>query len=167
MEIHTIEPFLAYWKRIRGRSRAVAERIPPKRLEWRPAGDRFSPGDLVRHLAATERWLFVEPALGGPSRYPGCGPELAVGKEPVLAYLDRMHEESTSLLEPLSPADLKAPCRTVAGAEISTWKWLRAMVEHEVHHRGQLYQILGDLGIATPSLFGLTEPEVYEGSETG
>lgn len=34
------------------------------------------------------------------------------------------------------------------------------MVEHEVHHRGQLYQMLGMLSVATPPLFGLTSEQV-------
>jgi uncharacterized damage-inducible protein DinB len=42
------------------------------------------------------------------------------------------------------------------------WKWLRAMVEHEVHHRGQLYLMLGMVGVATPPIFGLTSEEVRD-----
>lgn len=45
------------------------------------------------------------------------------------------------------------------------WKWLRLMIEHEIHHRGQLYQVLGDMGIETHPLFGLTEPEVLTRSK--
>jgi uncharacterized damage-inducible protein DinB len=34
------------------------------------------------------------------------------------------------------------------------------MVEHEAHHRGQIYVMLSILGVATPPLYGLTEEEV-------
>jgi uncharacterized damage-inducible protein DinB len=34
------------------------------------------------------------------------------------------------------------------------------MVEHEAHHRGQLYFTLGLLGVPTPPIFGLSEPEL-------
>jgi uncharacterized damage-inducible protein DinB len=34
------------------------------------------------------------------------------------------------------------------------------MVEHEVHHRAQIYIYLGLLGIATPPIYGLTSEEV-------
>lgn len=37
----------------------------------------------------------------------------------------------------------------------------RAVLEHEAHHRGQLYFILGLRGISTPPIFGLTSEEVY------
>ena len=38
------------------------------------------------------------------------------------------------------------------------------MVEHEVHHRAQIYLMLGVLGVDTPPLYGLTEEEVKERS---
>jgi len=34
------------------------------------------------------------------------------------------------------------------------------MVEHESHHRGQLYFMLGLIGVPTPPIFGLTEEQV-------
>ena len=43
---------------------------------------------------------------------------------------------------------------------ITTWKWLRAMLEHEAHHRGQLYLMLGLRGVTTPPIYGLTAEEV-------
>ncbi|MEO1587753.1 MAG: DinB family protein [Bacteroidota bacterium] len=60
----------------------------------------------------------------------------------------------------LSPRDLRHKVRTPAGIEITLWKWLRAMLEHEIHHRGQLYMYLAILGIQTPPLYGLTSEEV-------
>ena len=49
---------------------------------------------------------------------------------------------------------------TPAGTPITTWKWLRAMVEHEAHHRGQIYLMLGLLEVPIPPLYGLTSEEV-------
>jgi len=43
---------------------------------------------------------------------------------------------------------------TPVGAEITAWKWLRAMCEHEAHHRGQLSLYLRLLGVDPPSIFG-------------
>lgn len=39
-------------------------------------------------------------------------------------------------------------------------KWLRAMIEHEVHHRGQIYLMLSVLKVPTPPIFGLTSEEL-------
>lgn len=165
MKSTDIEEFLDYHGRIRDRTERVATRIPPGRIEWRPRPDAFSFGDVLRHVGALERYMFVENALLRPSRYPGHGIELAEGHAAVLAFLRRTHEESVEMLRTLEPADLERRCTTPAGAELRVWKWLRAMVEHEVHHRGQLYLLLADLGVDTPPLYGLTSEEVRARSE--
>jgi uncharacterized damage-inducible protein DinB len=46
------------------------------------------------------------------------------------------------------------------GVEITRWKWMRSMVEHEIDHRGQVYLYLGILGVPNPPLYGLTSEEV-------
>lgn len=164
MEIRTIEPFLDYYARIRERTRRVAALIPPERLEWAPREGAWSFGDVVRHLGAIERWMFAENVSGRPSRYPGHGKELADGYEAVLAYFDRMHEEAMDVFRALTPQALQARCTTPGGASMPAWKWLRAMVEHEIHHRGQIYLMLGMIGVPTPPLYGLTSEEVRDRS---
>jgi len=69
------------------------------------------------------------------------------------------------LIAALTPEQLQASCTTVAGAEVPVWLLLRVMLEHEIHHRGQLYTLLGLLGAPRPPLFGLTEREVLAASE--
>ena len=160
MEIRSARQFLEYWDNVRGRTRRVVACIPPARLEWAPRDGAFTLGDTVRHLATIERFMYAETVAGRPSRYPGCGRELADGYEAVVAYLDRLDTESKDIIGSLSDVDLERKCRTPAGIEITTWKWLRAMVEHEVHHRGQIYLMLGMLGVPTPPIFGLTSEEV-------
>jgi len=85
---------------------------------------------------------------------------LADGLQAVLSYYDALHSEARALFATLTPAQWTGRVVTPAGASITTWKWLRAMVEHEAHHRGQLYFTLGLLGVATPPIFGLSEPEL-------
>ncbi len=164
MEVTRIEPFLSFLASVRKRTRALAACIPDDQLEWRPTPSQFSAGDLIRHIAGAERWMFVENAVGRPSIYPGHGPELAADLGACLDYMDRTHEESRALLATLTPDQIQGPCTTVAGAEVPVWLLLRVMLEHEIHHRGQLYSVLGVLGVEGPSLFGLTEDEVLAGS---
>lgn len=162
MEITSVASFLSYYEGIRERTRRVVACIPDERMEWRHAPGRFSFADLVRHLAALERYMFAENAAGRPSTYPGHGPELADGADDVRRFYDRMRAESLEIFRALTDADLARRCTTPAGASMPVWKWLRAMVEHEVHHRGQLYLMLGMVGVATPPIFGLTSEEVRD-----
>jgi uncharacterized damage-inducible protein DinB len=108
--------------------------------------------------------MFAENVQLRPSRYPGHGKELADGYEEVVAFFNRMHAESTEIFSRLTDEDLEKKCVTPAGGSITIWKWLRAMVEHEIHHRGQLYIYLGMLGLSGPPLYGLTSEEVLENS---
>ena len=170
--------FLVYFEKIRARTDRVAALIPPEMIDWAPGDEewpsrgrgrtsapepapaRFTLGDVVRHIAATERYMFAENARRRPSRYPGCGRELADGLDAVLAYLRDRHRESVEIFASLSPSDWEARCETPGGASIRIGKWLRSMIEHEVHHRGQIYLMLGMLGVPTPPLYGLTSEEV-------
>lgn len=156
----TRESFLEYWPSVRKRTGRLLAGIAPEQLEWTPAAARWSLGDQVRHLAGIERWMYAETVHGRPSRYPGHGRNLAEGAEAVGAYLDRCHAESMELFLALTQEQWEGKSLTVAGTPITTWKWLRAMIEHEAHHRGQMYFTLGLLGVKTPPLFGLTEEEV-------
>lgn len=160
MEITTTESFLTYFEKVRERTLRVARCIPPDHLEWRYREGTFSFGDLLRHLGAIERYMFAENAVLRSSRYPGHGRELADGYEEVFAYLNRMHAEAVEIFAGVSSSDLQRKCVTPGGAELAVWKWLRSMVEHEVHHRGQIYTYLSMLGIQGPPLYGLTSEEV-------
>lgn len=51
--------------------------------------------------------MVAENLQGRPSRYPGHG------------------------------ADLLTPCQNPSGTSMATWKWLRALAEHEAHRRFQ------------------------------
>jgi uncharacterized damage-inducible protein DinB len=149
-----------YFENVRSRTARVIACIPPAQLEWRPRPGSFSFGDLIRHIAATERYMFAENAQGRPSRYPGHGPELAEGWDDVNAFLQRLHAESMAIFSALPDDALSGSCVTPGGARLAVWKWLRAMIEHEVHHRGQIYLMLGLIGVPTPPLYGLTSEEV-------
>lgn len=152
--------FLKHFENVRKRTRRVAMCIPEDRVEWSPRDGMFTPGDLVRHIAVTERYIWAETVHNKPAAYVSHGRELADGKDQVLALLDRLHEESTALFRALPEGSMNEPCHTAAGVPLTTWKWLQMMTEHEVHHRGQLYTTLACLGVTTPPLYGLTSQDV-------
>jgi len=193
MEITNTREFPAlwdndYWEKVRQRTLKVIACIPPDKYDWRYAEGKFSFADIIRHLATIERYMYAENVQLKPSRYPGHGPEVAhslevakafevtkaleVANAPqladspanVLAFFNQMHQESMAIFSRLTPEDLQKKCVTPGGISITVWKWLRAMVEHEVHHRAQMYIYLGLLGIATPPIYGLTSEEVRERS---
>ncbi|MFN2385444.1 MAG: DinB family protein [Thermoanaerobaculia bacterium] len=166
MQILEIAPFLEYFERLRDRTRRVVAAIPHERLDWTYRPGKFTCADIVRHLAAIERWMYAENVQGKPSRYAGHGPEIAEGYPDLTTFLESLHADAMTIFAGLTPQDLAGKCLTPAGTSITTWKWLRAMVEHEVHHRGQLYVYAGMMGLEGPPLYGLTSEEVRSRSAT-
>jgi uncharacterized damage-inducible protein DinB len=160
MEIRTIEPFLQYFKNVRERTMRVARCIPPEKIEWTYAPGKFTLSDLLRHIAVAERYMWAETVSGRTSCYTSHSAELADGFENVIAFMERLHAESVQIFAKLSDKELLSKCTTPDGAQITKWKWLRLMVEHEIHHRGQIYLYLGILGVPTPPLYGLTSEQV-------
>jgi uncharacterized damage-inducible protein DinB len=155
-----LDEFLHHLSRVRERTRRVAACIPPEHIEWTYKPDAFTLGDLVRHIAVTERFIWAETVHNRPSGYVTHGRELADGRDAVLALLDRLHEESVAQFRQLTAEMLAAKCATPEGARLTTWKWLRMLPEHEIHHRGQIYTMLGMLDVPTPPLYGMTSAEV-------
>jgi uncharacterized damage-inducible protein DinB len=160
MDLTSIDSFLAYWTKMHERTRRVIASIPPEHLEWSYREGKFTFGDLIRHLALLERHMFAENVTGMASRYRGCGREHADGYPAVLELFERLDQETVAILRSLPESRLREHCVTPGGAKILVWKWLRAMVEHHAHHRGQIYLMLGLLDVETPPLYGLTSEEV-------
>lgn len=164
MEITSIASFLDYYGKIRARTKKLIAVIQPEQLDFTYKPGKFTIGDQLRHIAAIERYMFAETIAGRPSAYQGCGRELADGYEAVVAYMDEMHRQSLEIFGKLKDSDLTRKCLTPGNAEMTVWKWLRAMTEHEIHHRAQLYLYLNILDVKTPPIFGLTAEEVEERS---
>ena|GEM_PF-3344596 len=60
MEIKTIQPFLHYFGIVRERTMRVARCIPPDKIDWTYADGKFTLGDILRHLAVAERYMWAE-----------------------------------------------------------------------------------------------------------
>ncbi|MGB9433029.1 MAG: DinB family protein [Candidatus Acidiferrum sp.] len=101
-----------------------------------------------------------------PAAIPATAKEFADGREAILELMERLHAESTDIFSKLSDESLQEKCVNVGGMEIARWKWMRSMVEHEIHHRGQVYLYLGLLGVTTPPLYGLSSAEVRARGES-
>ena len=97
------QSFLQYLDSVHARTRRVIELIPPEQLEWAPAPGKFSFGDIVRHLANIERFMYAESVSGRPSAYTGHDRRFADGYGAVVAYYDRMHDASRAIFAALTP----------------------------------------------------------------
>jgi len=164
MEIQSLDVFLEYLDKVHQRTLRVARAIPDDKLDWSYAEGKFTLGDLVRHMGAIERYMFGETIQGKPSSYSGCGKYLASGLDEVIRFKETMDRETVEIIRSLGDEGMTRKCTTPDGASITVWKWLRLMVEHEIHHRGQIYIYLAMLEVPTPPLYGLTAEQLIERS---
>ena len=162
MQTQELDIFLDYLDKVQQRTMRVVRCIPPDELDWSYRDGKFTLGDLVRHMGAIERYMFGETVQGKPSRYTGCGKNLADGLDEVIQFKETMHRETVEIIRQLGVEGLNRKCTTPDGASITVWKWLRLMVEHEIHHRGQIYLYLSLLNVPTPPLYGLTSEQLSE-----
>ncbi len=156
--------FLNYFDKVHQRTMNVVRAISPDKVDWRFRADKFTLGDVVRHIAASNRYIFAEVVRSGRSTYAGCGPELAATYDEIVAFSERMHAECVDIFSSLNDEDWNRKNPTPAGAPVTAWKWLRSMLEHEIHHRGQIYIYLSLLEVAAPPIYGLTSEQVRERS---
>jgi DinB family protein len=67
MQIENTGLFLEYFDKVHQRTLRVARSIPPDKMEWSYRTGKFTLGDLVRHIATIERYMFVETIQGSPA----------------------------------------------------------------------------------------------------
>lgn len=145
--------FSDYFERIYQRTLEVAQAVPPAQIDWRPAPGELSCGELIRHLGAAEL-MNVRAVATGMLRYDGHAAEPGATHADALAYLVRCHTEAQALLValPVERFQLNIPGMW---QDVSGWRRLMGMIEHEIHHRSQLCSYLTQLGIAPLALFGI------------
>lgn len=160
MEITSVSAFIDYYEKIRARTNRIIEIVPPDHLDFSYKPGKFTIGDQIRHIAAIERYMYGETISGRPSGYPGCGKELADGYENTVNFFNEMHRQTIEIIKSIPDENLTRKCLTAGNNPISIWKWLRAMVEHEIHHRAELYIYLNLLDVKTPQIFGFSAEEV-------
>lgn len=160
MEITDIKLFIKYFESIRKRTLNVIRCIPEDKIDWAPKQGKMTFGNILTHLALSERYLFVGISKYDKNEYAGFDQTKIKGYSEIIKFLEDAHNESMSLLRTIDNSELKKKVTTPDGIQITMWKWLRAMVEHEIHHRGTIYSNLSLLDIKTPPIFGLEEREV-------
>lgn len=162
MEITKIETFLSYFEKTRVATLKVIEVIPHDKIDWSYMPEKFTIADLVRHIAAIERNIFAEVALGNKPNYKGCRKDLADGYENIVRYFNEMHSQSIEIFKSISDESLKRKIKSLDGKEIELGNFLRALILHETHHRAALCIYLNLLGVVTPPILGLMEEQVIQ-----
>lgn len=164
MEITSVKSFLEYYQKIWNRTLRVTKTIPQDKIHWRPNDSAFSFADILTHLTNLERFMFAETVINNVNRYPGHENGKTENFTTLLGNWKDTFQRTFEMISQLKNNQLEDRCTTPDGASIRIWKWLRAMIEHHIHHRGQIYTYLKLIKIESPSLYGLTSEQVKDRS---
>lgn len=147
-------------------TRRLLERAPAAAFDWRPHPKSFTLGGLATHLSRLPRWgarILTQPDhdLAGAGSAPA--PALATPAD-VLAAFDEAVGATRHLLTTLSEAELSAPWSlTRKGDVLLTVPRIAAfklfVINHTVHHRGQLSVYLRMQDVSVPAMYGPTADE--------
>ena len=146
-------------------TRTVLERVPQDKFDWKPHAKSFSLGALAAHVATLPTWgtetLTRSEIDVGTTQQP---PTALPSRQEVLATFDRSVAGARAALAGRTDAELMAMWSLKRGGRtlftMPKAAVLRSFVlNHLVHHRGQLTVYLRLLDIPVPSIYGPSADE--------
>jgi len=146
-------------------TRRLLERVPDDRLAWQPHPKSMTLGRLATHIAEIPHWaqtvikdsVFEMPS--GPYV-----PKTAASREDLLKTFDGHVAAARALVSAVSDAELTATWTMKAGGQevMSLPKamvWRTMVMNHAIHHRGQLSVFLRENDVPIPSIYGPSADE--------
>jgi uncharacterized damage-inducible protein DinB len=160
------ESLLPEFDREMGLTRRVLERVPDGQFAWKPHEKSMTLGRLAEHLAELPMWCrftILESGIDvGTGRPAGYTPPAT--RAAVLDMFDKNLAEARAALNGRTDAELMAPWKLSSqGKEVFTMPKavvLRGFVmNHMIHHRGQMSVYLRLHNVPVPSLYGPSADE--------
>ena len=139
--------FFSHWSQVRSALLATIDKFSDDELAYAPAGSSWTAGKIMLHIGdAEDGWLryVIQRDLPG---WPVNELDEFPTKRMIKAYLAEVHSRTDSYLATLELADLEREVETPWSADPLELGWIIwHVLEHEIHHRGELSLMLGLLG---------------------
>jgi uncharacterized damage-inducible protein DinB len=145
-------------------TRRLLERVPDGKSDWKPHPKSMELGFLAMHIASMPEWgtttlRLLELNFGDPKTVERYALPPFSTTESLLERFDRLVEEARAALASISDEELQVPWTLRNGDHIMftlprivtfrTW-----VLNHTIHHRGQLGVYLRLLDVPLPSVYG-------------
>jgi uncharacterized damage-inducible protein DinB len=155
------EALLPEYDREMGLTRRLLERVPDAQFPWKPHERSMPLGRLAEHLAELPHWV-VESITNISTEISTRTPadhQPPATRQAVLALFDQNVKAGRAALAGRTDAELMAPWTLKAqGKEVFTMPKAAALrnfvMNHVIHHRGQLSVYLRLQDIPLPSMYG-------------
>jgi uncharacterized damage-inducible protein DinB len=131
-----VNGLLEHWMRHRKVLHDLLDLIGNENIHYKPWNDAFSLGALAIHMAVSSD-RFVQAIKNGEFTFPSSSNEFETIDD--IRNIVRGYTEKTkSTFKTFSDSDLDKKLdfnQLIASGEI----WLNSMIDHEIHHKGQLF----------------------------
>lgn len=159
-----VDAFLPEFDREMGVTRRLLERVPDAHVAWRPHEKSMSLGRLAAHVAEMPYWCTMALTRDGLDVAEDKPGDPSVTRETLVATFDGHLSSARAALVGRTDAELLATWSfSVEGKEIFTMPKvavLRSFVmNHMIHHRGQLSVYLRLQNVPLPSMYGPSADE--------
>jgi uncharacterized damage-inducible protein DinB len=137
----------AHWQQIRAGLLTTIDQFSDAELSYQPFEGGWTAGDIMLHIADAEegwhRFVLTRELDVWPDQYTlaNYSSKLAIKQA-----LEQVHNQMVDFLNTLQEADLSRTIIAPWGEEFQIAWVLWHVLEHEIHHRGELSLILGLLG---------------------
>jgi uncharacterized damage-inducible protein DinB len=147
-------------------TRKVLERIPDDKLGWKPHDRSMTMGELATHLATISHWS--EAIMGQESFDVETAPPTPKlkSRQEILGAFDQSTATARKVIAAASDEKMMKPWSLVSGGKtvfsLPRVGVLRSFImNHGIHHRGQLSVYLRLNNVPVPSIYG---PSADEGA---
>ena len=153
-----LDDLVEHLERYRAVTLQVLDMVEGADLAWRPGPEQYSLGQQLLHIAQSED-LYVHGLFDGDWNYDRARfPDPPPGREELRALFARVREQLRARLSDLAPAEL-GRIVTIPGSSLehSLRSWLWFLIEHEIHHKAQIWVYLRLMG-RTPPFYAMPLP---------
>jgi uncharacterized damage-inducible protein DinB len=147
-------------------TRKVIQNVPEGKKSYKPDAKSMSANDLAWHIASTEVW-FLGGILKGKFEMDPTqeNPSPATIKE-ILDYYEKNMGPLLTQVKSMSGEDL-AKVVPFFGMQMPNVSFLNILINHSIHHRGQLSAYLRPMGAKVPSIYGGSADEPFQMESAG
>ena len=142
-----LQHLMSHWKGIRAGLLETVDKFNDQDLSYVPYDGAWSVGQILRNIAHEEEieihYGLTRQTAEFPPEY---GAEDYPTVESIKALLAEVHGRTRAYLEGLDDADLDPEVEAAWGQTYRLGSMVWHVMEHEIHHRGELSLILGMLG---------------------
>jgi uncharacterized damage-inducible protein DinB len=138
---------LDYWKNVRTGLMETIDKFELAELDFKPYTGGWTVRQLILHIAQEESGEFNYGIRRVRKEFPAeYNPELYQTVDAVKSLLASVHIQTIEYLQKINDEDLGKMILTPWGASYRQIEMIGHLIEHEIHHRGELSLILGLLG---------------------